>query len=99
MSRTRLGRAACGAMSVAETVRTAAGTLGAFAAGLDAARLPEDVLDTVRGRLLDFAGVTLAGQAVDRVRPWIDYASCLAGRRESTVIGRAARSSAFGAAL
>lgn len=86
-------------MRLGEAVRTAAGDLGAFAAGLDAARLPGRVLDAVRGRLLDFAGVAMAGQAVDRVQPWIAYAARLAGRAESTVIGRAARSSAFGAAL
>ena len=86
-------------MSAVGTARTAAGELGAFAAGLDAAGLPARVLDAVRGRLLDFAGVALAGQALDRVQPWIAYAARLAGRRESTVIGRAERSSAFGAAL
>jgi len=66
---------------------TLAGTLAAFASGLQFDALPERVVDSVLDRIVDTLGICLAAGASPEAEALLDVASASGGARQARVIG------------
>ena len=71
----------------AEEQLSLTGELARFVTSLSPERLPAEVLDDARWRLVDTVGVALAGSRMDYAPAVIDVIRAMGGRAEATVIG------------
>lgn len=79
--------------------QTISEVLADFTAGLEYARIPDDIRERARMRVLDFLGVALAGSQVPSSRIMIDVVKEMGGTRESTIVGEKVKVSCGNAAL
>jgi 2-methylcitrate dehydratase PrpD len=78
---------------------TLAERIGAFAAAARFERLPDDVVDSVRKRVLDVVGISVAAASLDTSRAVRRFAAEQGGRGQASAIGVAERVPAAQAAL
>ena len=78
---------------------TIAETLSDFVAGLDYSKIPLQVRERAKMRLLDFLGVALAGSLIPSSRIMVEVVKELGGTAESTIVGERERVSSPHAAL
>ena len=79
--------------------RTISEKLGDFVVGVEYSKIPLQVKERAKMRVLDFLGVALAGSRIPSSRIMIEVVKELGGTEESTIVGENMRVSCTHAAL
>ena len=73
--------------------------LGAFIAGTDAKKIPDEAFEHAKVAFMDWVAVTVAGKDDPLVKKLIDYANTMGGNEQATILGHGMKKSVSQAAL